>query len=117
MEGMWHSYDLKTVFKKLRTSERGLTEREARKRLELYGKNLIEVEKKRSAIKLFLSQFTNFLILILIACGVLSYFLSLLPGQADRKMDAMLIFLIVFLNGIFGFVEEYKSEKLSLIHI
>ena len=111
MKGMWHSYDLKTVFKKLRTSERGLTEREARKRLELYGKNLIEVEKKRSAIKLFLSQFTNFLILILIACGVLSYFLSLLPGQADRKMDAMLIFLIVFLNGIFGFVEEYKSEK------
>jgi len=89
----------------------GLTSEEAKKRLEKYGKNKIRRFKKISAIKIFLSQFTSPLIIILIVAALLSWLIGFFPGQESNVIDTVLILSIVFISGIAGFFQEYKSEK------
>ena len=57
-----HAYnkDLKTVFKELDTSENGITEEDASRRIEKYGKNELEAAKKKSCFFKFLEQFNDF---------------------------------------------------------
>ncbi len=88
---------------------RGLSEEEARKRLEIYGKNVIERRKKVSPLKIFLSQFTSPLIILLIIAAFVSLFLSIAEGESFT--DTLLIFAIVLASGIAGFVQDYKAEK------
>ncbi len=91
--------------------EFGLTNKEARKRLEKYGRNEIERVYKISPIKIFISQFTSPLILILIVVAIISWAIGFLPEQEVNIIDTILILLIVFASGISGFLQEYKSEK------
>ena len=89
----------------------GLTDLEAKKRLAKYGKNEIKRTKKISRIKIFLSQFTSPLILLLIIAALISFTIGYLPGQESRIIDTTLILLIVFVSGISGFFQEYKAER------
>jgi len=89
----------------------GLTDLEAKKRLARYGKNEIKRTKKISRIKIFLSQFTSPLILLLIIAALISFAIGYLPGQESRIIDTTLILLIVFVSGISGFFQEYKAER------
>jgi Ca2+-transporting ATPase len=82
----------------------GLTFEEARKRLAAYGPNELEEGKRLSPLRIFLSQFLNFLVLILIAAGLISYFLG-------DKIEALAIFAIVLAAGLLGFFQEYQAEK------
>ncbi|MCX6801996.1 MAG: cation-translocating P-type ATPase [Candidatus Diapherotrites archaeon] len=107
----WHSLEADNVFKKLEASKKGLSAKEAGERLEKYGKNAIEKKSKISALKIFISQFTDFLILILLAAAVISYFMSFIPGEEDRIFDTILISAILIANAIIGFIQEYKAEK------
>jgi len=104
MDKNYYSLNVKEVLESLKTSEKGLTEKEARKRLEKYGANEIEKRKSITPLKIFVRQFTSFIIIILLA----AILISLLIGE---KLDAVVISIIVILNGIFGFVQEYKAEK------
>lgn len=79
--------------------------------LEKYGKNEIRRFKKVSMLKIFLSQFTSPLILILIAAAIISWAIGFLPGQESDIIDTILILMIVFASGIAGFFQEYKAEK------
>jgi P-type Ca2+ transporter type 2C len=99
-------YNLKKedVFKELKSSAKGLTNNDAKKRLEQYGYNELSKNNKHLILKLFLSQFNNALIMLLIFAGILSLFLGDL-------LDSIVIFSIVLLNSILGFVQEYKAEK------
>jgi P-type Ca2+ transporter type 2C len=100
----WHSMETEELFKELATSANGLTQQEASERLEKLGLNEIKKEKGKSPIKLFLSQFTNVLmIILLIATG-----LSIVVGEV---IDAIIILVIVFASAILGFTQEYRSEK------
>ncbi len=92
-------------------STRGLTSKEAKERLKKYGPNELKRTKKKSALKIFISQFTSPLILILIGVAILSFFLGYLPGQDSNITDTILILTIVLISGFAGFVQEYKSEK------
>ncbi|MBL7055146.1 cation-translocating P-type ATPase [Candidatus Woesearchaeota archaeon] len=92
------------AIKSLKSSENGLTKNEAKKRLEEFGYNELQKEKKLTAITIFLSQFKNALILLLIFAGFLSLFLG-------EKIESIAIFGIVLLNAILGFIQEYKAEK------
>lgn len=104
MAKQWHNLNGREVIKKLHSSEEGLSEAEAKKRLEKCGLNKLVEEKKLSVLKLFISQFTSFLIIILILAGIV----SLLIGES---LNAIAIFVIVIINAILGFGQEYKAEK------
>ena len=86
----------------------GLSSAEANKRLKIYGENEIKREKKVSAIKIFLSQFSSPLILLLIVAGFISLILNY---QTKEFLDTILILAIVFASAIAGFVQDYKAEK------
>ena len=100
----WHSMEIKEVIKKLNSNINGLTEEEAKKRLIQYGFNELEKPKKVSPLKIFVEQFTNILIVILLAATVLSF----LVGEV---IDALTILIIVVAAAILGFTQEYKAEK------
>ncbi len=92
------------VLRGLKTSTNGLSTTEAQRRLGIYGKNKIAVEKKINVIGMLIGQFTELLVLILIIAGIL----SALFGDIT---DTIAIFAIVILNGVLGFLQEYKAEK------
>jgi P-type Ca2+ transporter type 2C len=82
----------------------GLTSKEAEKLIKKYGLNEIHEEKKFTLIKSFLSQFNNFLILLLIGASIVSFFIG-------ETLDAIFILAIVILNAFFGLYQEYQAEK------
>ena len=82
----------------------GLTTQEAANLLEKYGKNEITSSHKIRPLEIFLAQFKSFLILILfLAAG--------LAALAGERIDTIFILIIIILNAIFGFFQEYKAEK------
>tara|TARA_Y100000031_G_C8248509_1_gene399373 strand:+ start:874 stop:3543 length:2670 start_codon:yes stop_codon:yes gene_type:complete len=99
-----HDKKIEEIFKELDTKEEGLTEEEAEERLEKYGLNEIKESKKISALKIFLSQFNNIVIYILVFALAVSIFLG-------ETIDAIVIGAIVIANAILGFIQEYKAEK------
>ncbi len=100
----YYSLNIEEVLKSLKSSEKGLTEEGAKEKLEKYGLNEIQKRKRITPIQIFVRQFTSFIVIILLAAIVI----SLLIGE---RVDAVVISIIVVLNGIFGFVQEYKAEK------
>jgi Ca2+-transporting ATPase len=92
------------VLYELATSKAGLAQAEAQKRLGEFGPNELRKEKGKSPIKLFLRQFYDVLIIILlIATG-----LSLAVGET---IDAIIILTITLASALLGFIEEFRSEK------
>ena len=83
---------------------KGLTTKEAEKRIENFGLNELEHKSKASAIKIFLSQFNDFMVWVLIAATIIS-------GVIGDTADAITIFIIVIINAILGFVQEFRTEK------
>ncbi|MGL4452543.1 MAG: calcium-translocating P-type ATPase, PMCA-type [Sarcina sp.] len=83
---------------------RGLTSSEARKRQEQYGLNEIIRENKTSAIKIFLAQFNDFITWVLLGATVIS-------GLMGDTADAITICVIVILNAVLGFIQEFRTEK------
>ena len=82
----------------------GLTEQQARQQRRQDGENVLAQEKKSNPMKLFLGQFRDVMVLILlVATGV-----SVLLGEVT---DAVTILLIVLLNAILGFVQEFRTEQ------
>jgi len=87
------------LLRELKTSPQGLTETEARQRLEEYGYNLLKPPKKSDALTLLLGQFKSPIILILILAAGLSLFLQ-------DPVDALIILTIVFVSGLLGYWQE-----------
>lgn len=109
VERIWHNLSVSEVIESLGSGIQGLTREEAERRLAQFGPNeLVEKEKTRPWM-LFLEQFKNFLIIILLAAAVISGVLALM-GEGDI-WDPILIVIIVFFAAGLGFVQEYRSEK------
>src|SRR6056297_2455411 len=100
----WSSLTPDDLFDKLSTSPDGLSEKEAKLRLEKYGRNELEEGEEVSPLKLLLEQFSDFLILILLVAATLSLVLG-------HQVDFYLIISIVIGNGIFGFIQDWKAEQ------
>lgn len=81
----------------------GLTEKEALQRLKTEGENVLGEEKRVSAAGLFFGQFRDVMVMILLAATAVSFLLG-------EITDAVTIILIVLLNAILGFVQEYRTE-------
>ncbi len=101
----WHSFDINTVVSKLNTHpESGLSTREAGNRLKKYGSNTLESFHKVHWYTVFARQFVDVLILILVLAAAISVAIGALG-------DAVTILIIVLLNGVLGFIQEWKAEK------
>ena len=101
----YYQMTIEEVLDNLNTSEKGLSKNDAARRLKKYGKNELKAKIKVPVWLIFLSQFKELLILILIIGGIISF----LIGNAR---DGTIIFLIVFVNAVIGFVHEYKAGKI-----
>jgi len=99
----YYAKEVKQIFKELKTSEKGISKEEAKKRLAKHGPNTLKETHKLQPIKIFFSQFNSFLIYILVIASVISF----LIGHA---LDGIVIAAIVILNSIIGFVQQYKAE-------
>ncbi|MGL6186196.1 MAG: calcium-translocating P-type ATPase, PMCA-type [Clostridium chrysemydis] len=82
----------------------GLSTREAEKRLKTYGLNQLENKKKTSSLKILLGQFNDFMVWVLIGATVIS-------GLMGDTADAITILIIVIVNALLGFFQEFKTEK------
>jgi magnesium-transporting ATPase (P-type) len=101
----WHAISVDEVVKRLATDrERGLDAAEAAKRLQAYGPNRLPEGKKRGPFVRLLSQFNNVLVYVLLGAGFIKLML-------DLWVDASIIFGVVILNALLGFIQEGKAEK------
>jgi len=108
-EKIWHNLVATEAIESLNSSIQGLSREEAELRLSQYGPNELVEKKKTSPWILFLEQFKNFLIIILLVAAVVSGVLAIM-GEGDI-WDPILIVIIVFFAAGLGFVQEYRSEK------
>lgn len=99
----WHTQDTDAIFNALEAGPNGLTSEEAAKRLERDGPNKLEEGKKRSVLGIFLGQFKDFMIWVLVAAALISGFLG-------EWVDTGIIAAVVLLNAILGSFQEAKAE-------
>ena len=100
----YHLLPISEIQEMLHTSSKGLQTAEAEERLKQYGKNELIEKKKKSIFVLLLHQFKDVMVIILLAAAAISF------AVGDLK-DAIVILIIVVLNAIIGFVQEYRAEK------
>ncbi len=100
----WYNISKEEALQLNKTQVEGLSAIESEKRLAQYGLNEL-VEKKRKPVwLLFLSQFKDLMILILLAAALVS-------GLVGEIQDAVVILIIVILNAVVGFIQEFRAEK------
>src|SRR5712691_1880000 len=107
----WHALRAEAVLQKLDSSPLGLTSREAAQRLSRFGPNELVQTAKVSPLRILLSQFVDVLVIVLIIAAIISASLGVLQGQNEDLYDAVLIIVIVIMNAILGFVQEYRAER------
>ena len=100
----WHLLPIDELTELLNTGKKGLDALSASQRLEEFGYNILEEKKKKSAFIMFLEQFTDFMIVILIIAAIIS-------GLIGDIVDTYIIMAILILNAIVGFIQEYRAEK------
>jgi P-type Ca2+ transporter type 2C len=100
----YYSITSQQTLSSLKATDKGLSSHEAEQRLSKYGLNELTVEEGISPFKIFIEQFASPLVWILVAALAISLFLH-------EYVDATVIGLIIVINAILGFFQEYKAEK------
>lgn len=108
-ENNYYNKKVEELYKELNTSISGLTEEEASKRLEKYGENKLVERKKKSNFIIFLNQFNDLMIILLIFASVFSAVISYI--QKESYADSVIILIIVVINATLSFIEEKKADK------
>ncbi len=104
-QNRWYQMSINQVLKELESNQQqGLSEKVAAKRIERFGPNELKEKKKLSPIALFLNQFKDFMVLVLIGAVLIS-------GLMGEYLDAITIIAIVVMNGILGFMQEFRAER------
>ncbi|MBN1137229.1 MAG: HAD-IC family P-type ATPase [Anaerolineae bacterium] len=99
----FHALTVQESLTQLDTTWKGLTEEQVQQRLEQYGPNFIETEKRVSKLALLLAQLKNPLVLVLVAAAIISLI-------ADHAIDAVVIGVVIVVNSLIGFFQEYRAE-------
>lgn len=92
------------ILKQYSTQKEGLSSTEANARLGKYGPNKLKEQKRDSPLKLFIAQFFDVLIFMLIIAAIASYMIG-------NHLDAVVIVVVVIINSIIGFIQEYRAEN------
>jgi P-type Ca2+ transporter type 2C len=101
---LWHSFSTEETLRELSSHSNGLTAEEALKRLSQYGPNELKAKKQSSIIRVFLQQFLNPLIYVLLAAAIISVI-------AQHFLDAVVISVVLILNAGIGTFQETQAEK------
>ena len=104
MKDKWYNLEIETVMTQTNSSIDGLTNKEAKKRLEKYGKNELPKKKKDSVFKIFFRQMLDPIVILLIITIVFSLLIN-------EVIDALAIMFIVVVDLIIGTYQEWKAEK------
>ena len=101
----WHCLSSEEALTRLNSDQhRGLSSEAAAAGLAQYGPNALQETGRRHPLAMLAAQFTDFMILVLIAAAVIA-------GLIGEPQDSIAIVVIVCLNGIMGFVQEYRAER------
>ncbi len=100
----WHTLAVDEVAQRLETTPNGLSPEHAAKRLQYFGANELKETRARSLWRMLLDQFSDFMIIVLIVAAIISGFV----GDVE---DTVAIIVIVILNAVIGFVQEYRAER------
>lgn len=100
----WYQLSKQVSLEKLKTSEKGLSQEEVLRRREEYGENALLESKPKSTLRVFLEQFKDLLVIILIIAAIISML-------SDNVESTMVIFAVIILNAILGTVQHKKAEK------
>jgi len=109
MGDAWHSKTVETVLEELQTDSLGLNEGEVEQRLEQYGPNELTERKRVSPFQIFLNQFKDIFVIMLLIATTIAFITAYVEGEPQT--DTITIAAIVVLNSVVGFVQEYRSEK------
>ena len=100
----WHTLTPEATLQTLNTSAEGLSGEEVSRRQEEYGPNELQEKASKSALKMLWEQFTQTMVLILLAAALISGFLG-------KEIETIAILTIVVLFAVLGFVQEYRAER------
>jgi len=101
----WHTIDIETVLELFHVKkEKGLSTEVAEKNLREYGLNELKQGETISPFTIFLNQFKDFMVIVLLIA-------TLISGLLGEYTDAITIIAIVVINAILGFIQEYKAER------
>jgi Ca2+-transporting ATPase len=101
----WHVLSAAAAAQRLDVDpQAGLDPAEVERRTAQYGANELREQRRRGPARMLLDQFTDFMIVVLIAAAIIS-------GVIGDPPDAITIVVIVLLNGVIGFVQEYRAER------
>lgn len=101
----WYQLDKTVIERKLHVlTNKGLTQQQVNKRRKQFGENVLTTSKQPSKLFLFMKQFQDFMVIILLGA-------TLIAGLLGEYIDAIAIMAIVLLNGCIGFFQEHKAEK------
>ncbi len=104
MADAWHSKKTEQVLSELKVDHQGLNSGEAKRRLEECGYNELKAKKGITPLQIFLNQFKDVFVIMLLIATVISFLIG-------EIVDAVTIAIIVILNSVVGFYQEYRSEK------
>ncbi len=96
------------LYERLKTSEIGLTEEEAKERLLQNGENKLTEKKKKSNLVLFFEQFNDFMVILLIFASMFSAIISYIRNES--YVDSIVIIIIVIINAVLSFIQEKKAD-------
>lgn len=100
----WHQKEISEIRKEFGVSDKGLSSADAAALLLSFGPNELIEKSKKSQLMMFLDQFKDLMIMLLIAAAVIS-------GIIGDASDAIAIIVIVLLNAVIGFIQEFRAEK------
>jgi Ca2+-transporting ATPase len=100
----WHAAPAAEALAALGSSAQGLASAEAAQRLARHGPNALPEGARRSPLRMLAGQFADFMILVLLAAAVVS-------GLVGEPVDTAAIVVIVLLNAVIGFVQEWRAER------
>ncbi len=104
IDNMWHNKEIPAVLDELKTSQRGLSREEWQRRFTTYGPNELSEKKSKTPFVMFLDQFKDLMILVLLGAAAVSMVIGDLT-------DSIPIAVIVVVNACVGFIQEYRAER------
>lgn len=104
LEKPWHTLEKEIYFQQLNSSELGLSEKEAKHRLKVFGPNSIQIQSSGTILRIFLRQLRNPIVYVLL-------FSTGLAGLLGKWTDGFVVLSVVMLNTLIGFIQEYRAHK------
>lgn len=104
----YYQKSINEIYDEFKTSKKGLRSHESKKRLRKYGRNELEEKDKKTKLQIFLKQFQNVMIILLIIVGILSLIYSILNNE--DFLEPIVILGTTLVNCIMGFLQESKAE-------